>query len=174
MTTEVPCINTGSPHNTPVGSIVATFVLLLLQVPSGVPSPSDDDVPAHIVKPPVIDCGNALTVKVLAVEQPDGCAVNVIIVRPPGLPGPVVVAVTRPVPEIPATPGVLLVQLPGADASLNCEVNPAQMAILPVIAAGKGLTAIVVVIRQVVPSLYVIVSSPETWTALSPCPIQDL
>jgi len=55
------------------------------------------------------------------------------------LPGPVPVNIPLLAPIVPTVPGLLL-QVPPGVKSLNPEIAPWQITIVPVIAAGSGLT----------------------------------
>lgn len=59
-----------------------------------------------------------------------------------------------------AMAGLLLLHVPGVEESLKVRVPPRQILVLPVIGAGSGLTVTVVVIAQVVGSVYIITVVP--------------
>ena len=66
---------------------------------------------------------------------------------------PPVTPVTTPPAVIVATAGVALLHVPPAVALLNVVVEPAHTLVIPVIAAGNGLTVTVVVTTHPVPKI---------------------
>lgn len=60
-----------NPVTTPIASTVATVVLLLLHAPPGVLPERVVDEPIHALGVPEITTGNAFTVTVVVVLQPD-------------------------------------------------------------------------------------------------------
>ena len=124
---------------------VATAVLLLLHVPEGVASLSVVVKPAQTAIVPVIDAGNGLTVTGVVMIQPVVLSVYVIVGVPAATP------VTTPVALLTVASNVLLLlQLPSGVASLKLVVKPAHTLVVPVIAAGSGLTVAVLVMIQLV------------------------
>jgi hypothetical protein len=107
-------------------------------------------VPWHIAFNPVIACGNGFTVIVTTVIQPVAvseyvicavCATAGAMITPP---------VVRP-PTTVATVELLVLHTPPGVISLNCEVSPEHIVVLPCIAAGTGFTVITTDWLQPVP-----------------------
>ena len=125
---------------------VATAVLLLVQTPT----PALNKVvvlPTHTDVIPVIGAGKGLTNSVVVAMQLV-LKVYVIIAVPALTPD------ATPLKEpIVATAMLLLLHVPPIVASLSVVVLPTQTAVTPVIAAGSGLTVIIVVVRQPVPNV---------------------
>ena len=68
--------------------------------------------------------------------------------------------VTKPLPEMVASAGLLLLQVPPGVASLSEAVEPRQTAAAPVMAAGDGMVVNVKVVLHPTPVEYVIVAEP--------------
>ena len=83
---------------------------------------------------------------------------------------PAVTPVTIPLVEPTVALAFELLQVPPLVASARVVVRPAQTLVVPVIAAGNGLTSILVVDIQPVLSMYVIVDVP----AVTPVTIPDV
>ena len=79
----------------------------------------------------------------------------IVLLQGPGFPPQ-----TPEIEFIVAHAELLLLHVPPPVTSLKFEVNPAQIVVLPVIAAGVRLTVTVVVAVQPVPSEYVIIDDP--------------
>ena len=126
------------------GVIVATVVILLLHVPPGVASLNVVFAPTQIVVAPTIGAGSGFTTNDVVVIHPVP-NVYVITVVPPGLAPPVTNPVLVP---IVATAVRLLLHVPPGVPSLKVVVSPAHIVVLPDIAAGKGLTVTVTVLKQ--------------------------
>jgi hypothetical protein len=118
----------------PVPDIVATEVLLLLQVPPVVVDVSRLVPPLHSVVVPLIAAGNPLTVTNVVVKQPE-LKPYVIVVFPAATP------VTKPVDVTVAAAGKLELHVPPDAALLNDNVEPTQTGAFPVI----GETVFVIV-----------------------------
>ena len=122
--------------------MVATAVLLLLHVPSGVASLSVVLRPAQTTAVPRMFVGNGFTVNAIVAIQPVAI-VYVIVAEPTVLP------VTRPVPDtIGATVVLLLLHAPNGVASFSAVVRPKHTVLEPPIAAGNGLTVTTAVLIQ--------------------------
>ena len=129
---------TGLPANTPVTTPLTDPTVACAGVPIvHVPVVGLDDkvleTPVHNTKTPVIALGNALTVIPVVAIQPEG---NVYVITGK----PAVRPVTTPPLVIVASDVLLLVQLPPDVPSLSNVEEPTQTFIVPVIAAGRGLT----------------------------------
>lgn len=125
----------------PVLLIDAMAGLRLLHVPpAGVPL-RVVVLPMHITGDPVIGPGNAFTVTVSDLLQPD-VLVHIMFAVPAVMP------VTTPVAFTVATAILLLVQLTPVLVVLNVVVRPTHSDGLPLIAAGNALTVTVVVLIQ--------------------------
>ena len=61
---------------------------------------------------------------------------------------PAVIPLTIPVAEIGPAPGLLLLQLPPGDGSLNEAIRPTHTDDAPAIGAGSGFTVTIVIIVQ--------------------------
>ena len=131
------------PFTTPEVETVPKAVLLLLHVPPLVASANARNEPTQVFGVPVIAAGVGLTVKGSVAMQPVG-NVNVIVIDPAAIPE------TTPVPEpIVATAVLLLLHVELPEPSVNVVGNPpAQTLVAPEIAAGKGLTVAVTVVKQ--------------------------
>ena len=130
------------PVKTPVlKPMVATAVLLLLQVPPEAASESVAVEPIHATVLPDIGLVG-LTVTVAVAAQPDAF-VKVIVAEPPEIP------VTTPLPApIVAIARLPLLQVPVTVVSLSVIVPPAHTGVLPVMAPGELLTVTTVVAIQ--------------------------
>jgi hypothetical protein len=130
------------PVTNPEVETVAIPVLLLLHVPPAVASNTDAVVPLHTKEVPVI--GNiGFTVATIVALHPVVPAKYVMIAVPPTTP------VTTPLPEPTVAIAVLAeLQVPDPAGSFNVTVAPAHTGALPVIAPGKLLTVIAVVVIQ--------------------------
>ena len=132
----------------------AIAVLLLVHVPPFTASLNVASEPAQTFDGPEIVDGGGTTVSVVAAAQPV-LSVNVILVVPAVSPD------TMPVDDvIVATVLLLLVHVPGAEASLS--VVPAAVHIIgrPVIAAGNGLITTPSNAMQPLLRVYVIIAVP--------------
>ena len=128
-----------TPDDEPTVAIVAS---LLLHVPPVVISDNVVVDPTQTEAAPVIADGSALTVSDLDVTHPAD-VVYVIFTVPADAP------VTSPVALLTvATEVLLLLHVPPVVASVNVVVEPTHTADAPLIAAGSGLTVIVVVVKQ--------------------------
>src|SRR5438445_22670 len=74
------------------------------------------------------------------------------------------------VDPIVATAMLPLLQVPPVEASDNVVIAPVHTVSVPDIAAGNGLTVMVVVIWQLVPKEYVIVGEPDEIAVTKPAP----
>ena len=130
------------PERTPEVPIVATDILLLLQVPPAVASASVIVKPLHTTFGPVMGAGVGLTVMTVLAEQPLGNATTIVAV-------PANTPVTTPDNE-PTVAFVveLLLQVIPVVTSLNVIVLPSQTDAGPVIAAGLALTVTITVAWQ--------------------------
>lgn len=128
------------PYTTPVDDpTVVTLPLLLLHVPGDGESLKARVPPRHMFVLPLIADGNGLTVTVAVDAQPVGSVYDTSLV-------PAVMPLTTPRDgSIVATLVVRLLQLPPAVPSDNTVVSPAHTDMIPVIAAGNGLTVTIVV-----------------------------
>ena len=127
------------PVTMPPVDTVATNALLLLHVPPALTSLRLVVEPWHTDATPNIDPGNGLTVTTAVVWQPVGNT-NMIVDVPADTP------VTTPlVMPIVAMPVALLLQVPGALASVSVVVSPAHTSSVPVITAGNGFTVTIAV-----------------------------
>jgi hypothetical protein len=121
--------------------VVATAVLLLLQVPEGVASLSVVAEPAQTVNVPVIAAGTGFTVIIVVTRQPVGNEYEMLAV-------PAVTPDTMPDDEPTVAIAVaLLVQVPPVVASPSVVVKPLHTLVAPVIDAGSGLTVTVMVVN---------------------------
>jgi hypothetical protein len=127
--------------------IVATAVLPLLHIPPAVVSINVVVKPAHILAVPVIAAGNESTVSVIPAAHPVADKVYIIV----DVPGESPTATPEAVPIV-AIPILLLLHFPPPVISLKEVALPAHTAVMPVIAAGAGLTVIVLVTLQPVES----------------------
>jgi len=143
-----------TPVTTPPAVIVASEVLLELQVPLAVPSLKVVVDPSHTEAVPVIAAGLGFTV-ISNVTKQLVAIVYVIVTVPAFTP------VTTPVPApIVAVVISLLLQLPPTVASVKVVFAPVQTVVEPDIAKGVGLTVISYVATQPLGSVYVIVGVP--------------
>jgi len=76
----------------------------------------------------------------------------------------------KPGLNIVAMPGALLVHTPPGVALDKVVVNPTHIPRLPVIAAGPAFTVTIVVVKQPLPSAYVIVDVPGLTPVTTPVP----
>ena len=134
--------------------IVATNILLLLQVPPAVASASVTEVPLHSTFAPVMASGVANTVMTVLAVQPSGSAVTIVAV-PANTPD------TTPVvaPTVAFAVEVLL-QVTPVVTSLRVIVEPSHTDDGPVIGAGVALTVTITVAWQPPLKLYEIVAVP--------------
>jgi len=130
-----------------LAAVVATAVLLLLQVPDGVASLRVVVRPAHTFMVPVMAAGSGLTVSAVVAVQPVGKVY--VMVRAPA-DTPVMIPVVLPAV---ASVVLLLLQVPPVVALLSVVVRPAHTLVVPLIAAGSGLTVNAVVMLQPVASV---------------------
>ena len=112
---------------------VATPVDAELHDPPEVPSLSEAVDPAHRESVPVMGAGTALTVTMVVVKHPPG-VVQVIVAVPGDTPD--TIPDDEPTVAMPVAPEV---QIPPDVASLSVDVNPAQTAAAPVMAAVAAL-----------------------------------
>jgi hypothetical protein len=117
----------------------------------------------HTVPPPVTItvAGKGLTVTVIVTKQPVGMVYEMTEV-------PTDTPVTSPEELIVATAGVELLHVPPAVTSLSVVVDPWQTEEVPAIAAGKGLTVTVLVIKQPVGIVYEITDVPPDIPVTTP------
>lgn len=126
-----------------VGLIVATAVLLLIQLPATVASVSVAHDPAHTLIVPPIVAGLGITVTILVIKHPVALSVYVTVTVPATMP------VTMPVDEpTEAEDGSLLLHEPPGVASFKVVFNPIHTEAVPVIAPGNGFTVNTAVARQ--------------------------
>ena len=117
--------------------IVATALLLLVQVPPAVTSPSVVVKPIHTLAVPVMAPGIGFTVMVFVILQPVGNKYVITGVEVPATP------VTIPVAEpIVASVVIELLHVPPDVASLKVVVAAIQTVFGPEIADGTGLIVI--------------------------------
>ena len=135
-----------TPVTTPVNEPMLAAEVLLSHDPPGTMSPNVAVAPTHRDGAPDIGPGEGLTVTTFVARQPVG-KVYVMVVVPVVI--PVIIPVIAP---IVAVVGVLLNHVP-PPGSVSVIVALAHNADGPVMANGRGLTAIVVVIRQPVPAV---------------------
>ena len=138
--TDVPGI---MPVTAPVfTSTVATEVLLLVQVPPGVPSLSGETEPRQTFVFPAIAVGKPFTIMFLLAIQPVDSVYMMLAT-------PVETAVTTPVlATIVAMDVLLQLHVPPVVASLKRVVPPIQRVVVPVIPDGKLFTVTSVVVEQ--------------------------
>lgn len=130
------------PATTPVVKpMAATAVFALLHVPPGNALNNVVLAPSHTTATPVIPPGTELTVNGVSEEQPSG-VVYLIIVDPASK--PLTMPVDAPTDAIAAAE----LHVPPGVALLSIEVCPWQMEVMPVIAAGSGLTVTRIVAMQ--------------------------
>lgn len=80
-------------------------------------------------------------------------------------------AVTTPrLTSIVATNVLVLVHVPPPVVSVNVDVNPAQIVVLPLIAGGSGLTVTVAIAPHPVPAVRVITAVPPATPVTTPVP----
>ena len=155
---------TTAPKAAPVDPMV-TFVLLLVQVPSGVASLRLVVRPKQTFRLPAIDNGNGLTVTVVAIRQPVGNMYAILAfpaVRPP---------IKQPSVPMLAVPSALLLQKPPGVASDKQSCRPLHTGTLPVIGAGRGLTVrmmLEVVVPQELFTFHVMVEFPAATVVTMP------
>jgi hypothetical protein len=130
------------PVTTPEALTVATAVLLLLQAPPDVAFASVVVRPTQAVSVPVIVAGSAPTVATVVTEHPVN-SLYVIIVVPAATP-----VKTPEVTPIVAVVSVPLFQVPPLVALESETTLPIQIAVVPVIADGIGLTVTTIVLAQ--------------------------
>lgn len=138
-----------TPEDTPVTipdvPTVATAVLLLVQVPPGVPLFNVVVKPVHTEGVPVLGTskGRGFTVTSSVVLHPVPGRAYVMFVVPAAIP------VTTPKGSILPVPGELLVHVP-PPASVSVVVAPTQTVGVPEIADGAGSTVTATVVAQLV------------------------
>ena len=127
--------------------ILPIAILLLLQLPPPASLSVTADEPTHTGMLPDMAAGRAVTFIVVVIEQPP-VAVYMIVADP------AVTGVTTPPAFTFAIAVLLLTQLlAGVVASYRLVVDPRHTVVVPVIAAGNGLTTIFTVLAQPVPSV---------------------
>ena len=137
---------TDTPVTTPEGDIVATVVVLLLQIPPPVEQLNAEVVAMHNPVAPVMAAGDVFTVTAVVILHPVD-NIYVIVAVPADIP------LTMPVVRATAATDVLLlVQVP-PPASLSAVVVPEQSFVTPEINPGVGSTVMVFVVIQPVPSV---------------------
>ena len=137
------------PADTPVmfpvaGTAVAINVLPLLQVPPVVMLLSTPVAPTHMCGTPVIPNGSGFIVTVADTTQPPRIYDTVAV---PGL-----TLLTSPELVMVATDNGVMTHEPVEAVSVNNDVAPMHMLILPPMAAGPGLTVTTFVMVQPEPS----------------------
>jgi hypothetical protein len=143
------------PVAIPDEPIVATAVLLLLHTPPAVASDKVVVAATHTVVAPVIPAGKGLTEKEVVTKQPAG---NVYVM----VSGPCETPVTKPVTEPTVANAVLLLlHRPPPETSLKALTRPTQTLVIPVIAAGDGLTVTAITELQPAGNVYNMVAEPE-------------
>lgn len=151
-----------TPSSTPEADpMVATPVLILVQVPPDGVLESDVVAPTQTVGVPAIAVGNAFTVSTPVFLQPVD-SVYVMTVVPAAIP----VATPLP-PLIVATAGVPDDHVPPVGEPDMVVVLPAQTA-APLTGEGSGLTVAVMVRKQPVGKVYVTVDVPVAIAANTP------
>ena len=128
-----------TPVTTPPEETVATPVLPLLHVPPVSVSPRVSVAPWHSAPAPVIADGKGFTVTVAVLEHPVDVCVKLISEVPPVVETPE----TSPPDVMVAMEGLILVHVPGVEASVNVVVAPLHTPNRPPIAAGKAFTVTV-------------------------------
>ena len=124
-----------APYTVPVAVfIVATPVLLLLQVPPVVPSLSDADEPSHIVNVPRIPDGTGFIVTIVVAGQPLG-GVKIMVAVPADAPH----TVPDVGPDRVATAVLPLLHVP-VPVSVSVVLPPWQACSVPLISDGTPLT----------------------------------
>jgi hypothetical protein len=129
------------PATTPAASIDALAGILLVQVPPAVVLASEVVRPWHTVSVPVIAAGNALTVAVAVVIQPEGNVYVMSVVA-------VAMPVTTPEASMVATEVTALDHVPPEAAVLSVVILPSHTDNVPVIGAGRAFTFTVAVTIQ--------------------------
>ena len=114
----------------------------LLHAPNGVGLPNAVVCPTHTVAVPVIAEGIGFTESIVVLIQP---AVDVYVIIEVPAPTPVATPVVEP---IVATVVVPLLHVPPTVEVLNVVVAPWQILVVPVIAAGNGITVNVLTVKQ--------------------------
>lgn len=136
-----------TPVTTPEDVPIVIAVPEVLQVPPATPSTSVTDAPVQTEPGPVMAVGTELTVTTILAVHPVELMVYVIAAVPGDN------AVTRPdVAPTVATDVVPLVHAPPGVASVNVVVESWHSELLPAIAAGDGVTLMVLVTIHPVPS----------------------
>lgn len=136
--TDVPGVN---PITTPVVLVVAIVALPLLHTPPVLRSYRPIVAPAHSENVPTMAEGNGFVVTIVLILQPVAEAIYVIT----EVPGDAPVTVPDAEPMV-AIAVLLLLQAPAP--SRNTVVAPTHTLVMPLIAAGKGLTVTVVPIAH--------------------------
>jgi hypothetical protein len=138
-----------TPVTTPPEETVATPALPLLHVPPASVSLKVSVAPWHNAPAPVIADGKGFTVTVAVLEQPVAVCVKLISDVPPVVETPE----TSPPDVIVAMEGLILVHVPGVEASVSVVVAPLHIPNRPLIAAGKAFTVTVCVAVPEQPAL---------------------
>lgn len=131
------------PDIEPEPSMVATTVLLLLQLPELVISVRALVAPVHAFSEPEITDGSGLTVMGVVVLQPED-SLYVIVTGPLPAP-PVTIPVARPTDAMVVE---LLVHVPPVIPSVSKVVEPEQTLAAPDITEGEGFIVIVILLEQ--------------------------
>jgi hypothetical protein len=140
-------VPSATPETTPPAVTLAINELLLDHAPPASALLNAVVLPIHTFNEPVIAAGNEFTVAIAVMIQLVG-SLYVIVVLPTATP------VINPVLAfIVAVAGVLLLHVPPDVASVNTVVADGQIASVPPIAAGIGLTVAVFVLIHPVGSV---------------------
>lgn len=134
----------------------------LLHAPNGVGLLNVVVCPTHTVGVPVIGEGIGFTDNTVVLIQP--AADVYVIIEVPG-PTPTATPVVEP---IVATDVVPLLHVPPTVEVLNVVDAPWQILVVPVMAAGNGITVNVFVVKQLLGSVYVIIVVPGAGVADTP------
>lgn len=146
-----------------VETTVATVGVILLQAPPPTPSLSVRVEPTQILPAPVIAVGTGFTVITTVTLQP--VPIVYLIVSVPGR-----MPVNVPAGAIVATAGVVCVHVPPGVASVNVALKPTHTCAVPLMADGKGLTVIALVVWQPVLSRQITVPGPGDMPVTMPVP----
>jgi hypothetical protein len=147
----------------PVDPTVAKAGLLLLHVPPTVASVNVVVEPTQTTAVPPKAAGWGFTVTGCTEKHPPAVNVKVIVGIPAATP------VTTPVADPTVANAVLLLlHVPGDEASLNVVVSPTQTFIVPVIAAGCVLTVTGFIAKQPAGKVYDIFNVPVALPTATP------
>ena len=145
----------------PLASIVATDILLLLQLPPGTASLNTVLPAKHRLDAPVIAAGKGLTVTLPVTWHVVGSAYVITVL-------PTLAPVTSPVALTAATAGLPDVQAPPGVESLSTVTEPTQTPRLPDMGIGNGLTVTACTTAQPLGRLYEIVVLPAATPVTAP------